>query len=58
MVNLQLMFQLALELMKENETAILKANDDGEVLIILQNYMSSIYEGDQEGNGKVSGAVI
>ncbi|CAI4227907.1 unnamed protein product [Auanema sp. JU1783] len=49
----KLMFQVALEMMKENQDSICKAKDDGETLTILQNYTAGIYEGDVEIDGKI-----
>uniref|UniRef100_A0A914RJI3 Rab-GAP TBC domain-containing protein n=1 Tax=Parascaris equorum TaxID=6256 RepID=A0A914RJI3_PAREQ len=44
----QLMFQVALQILKENENEILNARDDGEALILLTTYTDRLTEREDE----------
>lgn len=48
------MFQVALEMLRENEDKILGAKDDGEVLMTLSRYTAAITETTDESDGKVT----
>ena len=47
------MFQLALEILRENEAVLLKCTDDSETLRVLSEYTQRIYEGSQNEGNKV-----
>ena len=47
------MFQLALEILRENETELIKCADDSETLRVLSEYTQKIYEGRTNEDSKV-----
>ena len=47
------MFQLALEILRENETELIKCADDSETLRVLSEYTQKIYEGRTNADSKV-----
>lgn len=54
----QLMFQVALEMLKQNEILICECHDDGEILMNLAKYTESIYEGDNGIERKPSSVTL
>ncbi|PAV77885.1 hypothetical protein WR25_05915 [Diploscapter pachys] len=50
----KLMFQLALEILRENETELIKCADDSETLRVLSEYTQNIYEGRTNEDSKIA----
>jgi hypothetical protein len=52
------MFQIALEILKQNSDAILKAKDDGEAILALNEYASTVTDCQVENSSQVTILVI
>jgi hypothetical protein len=50
----KLLFQLALQILKENSNAILKARDEGEAMLALSNYCTMITDCPVESSSQAS----
>lgn len=48
------MFQLALEIIKQNENNIVRSREEGETMVTLSQYTQRIYEGNEDIGDKVS----
>ena len=47
------MFQVALEIIRQNESAIIRSREEGETMVTLSQYTQKIYEGDLDTSDKV-----